>query len=217
MVGGTKDEHNCALHVRVGSRPLEKSPGLANPDTRDSTQAGASRQVPPPPDDQGLRGTINQAKAARGEGAVLSIGYAAGAYDLFHVGHLNLLRLAKQRCDYLIAGVVSDEMCELLKGVTPVIPEQERLEIVANIAFVDEAVLETLPDKLDTWRELGFTVFFKGDDWRGTPRGLDLEARFRDVGVSVEYFPYTLHTSSTKLRLALENLDRISQRLSASP
>ncbi|MDQ0092657.1 adenylyltransferase/cytidyltransferase family protein [Paeniglutamicibacter psychrophenolicus] len=144
---------------------------------------------------------------------MLSIGYAAGAYDLFHIGHLNILRLAKQRCDYLIAGVVSDEMCEYSKGIRPVIPERERLEIVRNIGFVDEAVLETLPDKLDTWREIGFTVFFKGDDWRGTPRGLDLEERFRQVGVSVEYFPYTLHTSSTKLRLALENLDRISRSL----
>lgn len=144
---------------------------------------------------------------------MLSIGYAAGAYDLFHIGHLNILRLAKQRCDYLIAGVVSDEMCEYSKGVRPVIPERERLEIVRSIGFVDEAVLETLPDKLDTWRKIGFTVFFKGDDWRGTPRGLDLEERFRQVGVSVEYFPYTLHTSSTKLRLALENLDRISRSL----
>lgn len=144
---------------------------------------------------------------------MLSIGYAAGAYDLFHIGHLNILRLAKQRCDYLIAGVVSDEMCEYSKGIRPVIPERERLEIVRSIGFVDEAVLETLPDKLDTWRKIGFTVFFKGDDWRGTPRGLDLEERFRQVGVSVEYFPYTLHTSSTKLRLALENLDRISRSL----
>lgn len=142
----------------------------------------------------------------------LKVGYAAGAYDLFHIGHLNILRAARQRCDFLIAGVVSDEMCELSKGIKPFIPEDERLEIVRSISYVDEAVIESLPDKLDTWKMLRFTVFFKGEDWRGTPKGIDLENRFNDVGVDVEYFPYTLRTSSTKLRLALENLDRISHR-----
>jgi glycerol-3-phosphate cytidylyltransferase len=99
------------------------------------------------------------------------IGYAAGAFDLFHVGHLNILRQAKSRCDHLIAGVVSDEMLRLVKGVDPVVPLAERLEIVSHISFVDEAVAEVVPDKLDTWRRIGFDVFFKGDDWRGTPKG----------------------------------------------
>ncbi|WP_258142633.1 adenylyltransferase/cytidyltransferase family protein [Arthrobacter sp. MYb227] len=142
----------------------------------------------------------------------MKVGYAAGAYDLFHIGHLNILRAAKQRCDFLIAGVVSDEMCELSKGIKPFIPEDERLEIVRSISYVDEAVIESLPDKLDTWKMLRFTVFFKGEDWRETPRGIDLENRFHGVGVEVEYFPYTLRTSSTKLRLALENFDRLSHR-----
>jgi len=135
------------------------------------------------------------------------IGYAAGAFDLFHIGHLNLLRHARSECDYLIAGVVSDEMLELTKGVTPVIPLAERLEIVSQIAFVDEARAETLPDKLDTWREVRFTHFFKGDDWRGTEKGLRLEAEFAKVGVEVVYFPYTMSTSSTKLRRALAALN----------
>jgi glycerol-3-phosphate cytidylyltransferase len=134
------------------------------------------------------------------------IGYAAGAFDLFHVGHLNLLRHAKSECDYLIAGVVSDEMLQLTKGITPVIPLAERLEIVGNIAFVDEARPETLPDKLDTWREVRFTHFFKGDDWRGTEKGLRLEREFAKVGVEVVYFPYTMSTSSTVLRHALAAL-----------
>jgi len=99
------------------------------------------------------------------------IGYAAGAYDLFHVGHLNILKHAKSQCDYLIAGVVSDEMLELTKGISPVIPLAERLEIVGHIDCVDEARAETLPNKLDTWRDVGFNVFFKGDDWRGTEIG----------------------------------------------
>jgi len=136
----------------------------------------------------------------------LRIGYAAGAFDLFHVGHLNLLRHAKSECDHLIAGVVSDEMLQLTKGITPVIPLQERLEIVRNIAFVDEARAETVPDKLDTWQEVRFTHFFKGDDWRGTEKGLRLEAEFAKVGVEVVYFPYTMSTSSTVLRRALAAL-----------
>lgn len=134
------------------------------------------------------------------------IGYAAGGFDLFHVGHLNILRQAKTACDYLIAGVVSDEMLLLTKGVRPVVPLAERLEIVQHITFVDEAVAETVPGKLDVWRTLGFDVFIKGDDWRGTPRGVTLERQFAEVGVDVVYFPYTMHTSSTALRRALEAL-----------
>jgi glycerol-3-phosphate cytidylyltransferase len=134
------------------------------------------------------------------------IGYAAGAFDLFHIGHLNILKHAKSQCDYLIAGVVSDEMLELTKGITPVIPLAERLEIVRSIDYVDEAVAETLPDKLDTWRELRFDVFFKGDDWRGTEKGMRLEREFAAVGVEVVYFPYTMTTSSTQLRKALAAL-----------
>ncbi|WP_374009462.1 adenylyltransferase/cytidyltransferase family protein [Leifsonia sp. LS-T14] len=131
------------------------------------------------------------------------IGYAAGAFDLFHIGHLNILKHAKSQCDYLIAGVVSDEMLELTKGISPVIPLAERLEIVSSIGYVDEAVAETVPDKLDMWRELRFDVFFKGDDWRGTEKGLRLEREFAEVGVEVVYFPYTMTTSSTQLRQAL--------------
>ena len=134
------------------------------------------------------------------------VGYAAGAFDLFHIGHLNILKHAKSQCDHLIAGVVSDEMLELTKGITPVIPLAERLEIVRSIEFVDEAVAETVPDKLDTWRELRFDVFFKGDDWRGTEKGLRLEREFAAVGVEVVYFPYTMTTSSTQLRQALAAL-----------
>lgn len=141
----------------------------------------------------------------------LLVGYAAGAYDLFHIGHLNILRQARQRCDYLIAGVVSDEMLRANKGIEPFIPEDERLAIVQSIEFVDEAILEDLPDKLETWKILKFNVFFKGDDWRGTAKGQDLEERFGKVGVDVEYLPYTLHTSSTKLRMALDNFERIAR------
>ncbi|MGC5172289.1 adenylyltransferase/cytidyltransferase family protein [Micromonospora sp. DT81.3] len=139
------------------------------------------------------------------------IGYAAGAFDLFHVGHLNILRHAKENCDFLIAGVVSDEMLRAVKGVEPVIPTAERAEIVRHIRYVDDVHIETVPDKLDVWKEVGFTHFFKGDDWRGTAKGDRLEREFSAVGVEIVYFPYTVHTSSTALRRALDvmsNLDR---------
>lgn len=135
------------------------------------------------------------------------VGYAPGAYDLFHVGHLNILRHAREQCDFLIAGVVSDEMLELARGRRPVVPLAERMEIVRHISFVDQVHAEVVPDKLDTWRAVGFDVFFKGDDWRGTAKGADLERRFSEVGVEIVYFPYTIQTSSTKLRSALDLLN----------
>ena len=134
------------------------------------------------------------------------VGYAPGAYDMFHVGHLNILRQAKQHCDHLIAGVVSDEMCELTKGKTPVVPLAERMEIVSHISFVDEVVAEVVPDKVDTWKTVRFDVLFKGDDWRGTPKGIKLERDFAALGVEIVYFPYTIHTSSTLLRQALDGM-----------
>jgi glycerol-3-phosphate cytidylyltransferase len=134
-------------------------------------------------------------------------GYAPGAYDLFHIGHLNILRHAAAHCDRLIAGVVSDEMLLLTKGRLPVVPLRERMEIVGALTCVDDVHAEVVPDKLDTWREVGFDVIFKGDDWRGTPKGLQLERDFSGVGVEVRYFPYTMHTSSTVLRHALAALE----------
>jgi glycerol-3-phosphate cytidylyltransferase len=142
----------------------------------------------------------------------LRIGYAAGAFDLFHVGHLNILKHAKSQCDYLVAGVVSDEMLKLTKGITAVIPLAERLEIVRHISFVDEARAEVVPDKVDTWREVRFDVFFKGDDWRGTEKGARLEREFAALGVEVVYFPYTMHTSSTQLRRALDAISATAEQ-----
>jgi glycerol-3-phosphate cytidylyltransferase len=134
------------------------------------------------------------------------VGYAPGAYDLFHIGHLNILRHARSRCDYLVAGVVSDEMAERAKGRRPMIPLVERLEIVRSVKYVDAAFVETVPDKVETWRQVRFDVLFKGDDWRGTAKGEKLERDFAEVGVEIVYFPYTVHTSSTQLRRALDIL-----------
>ena len=144
------------------------------------------------------------------------VGYAPGVYDLFHIGHLNILRHARERCDHLIAGVVTDEMCRRAKGFTPFIPLVERLEIVRHVTFVDEVHAESVPDKVDTWDVLRFDRIFKGDDWRGIPKGERLEADFAPLGVEVVYLPYTAHTSSTELRTALTALS-LSLVAPASP
>jgi len=131
------------------------------------------------------------------------VGYAPGAYDLFHVGHLNLLRHAKSQCDYLVAGVVSDEKCERAKGIQPFVPLRERAEIVRHIVFVDEVYEEHVATKLEAWADVRFDRIFKGDDWRDTPKGMQLEHDFAGIGVEVVYLPYTMHTSSSMLRRAL--------------
>jgi glycerol-3-phosphate cytidylyltransferase len=98
-------------------------------------------------------------------------------------------------------------MLVLTKGRAPVVPLAERMEIVRSLRIVDEVHAEVVPDKIDTWREVGFDVIFKGDDWRGTEKGDRLERDFAAVGVEVRYFPYTVHTSSTALRRALLALE----------
>lgn len=134
------------------------------------------------------------------------IGYTTGVYDLFHIGHLNLLKRAKSQCDHLIVGVTTDELCESRKNKRPVIPFAERLEIVKNIRFVDEVVPQADMDKFGAWRRYGFHKMFVGDDWKGTPQWNQLETQFAEVGVEIVYFPYTVHTSSTKLRQVLDAL-----------
>jgi glycerol-3-phosphate cytidylyltransferase len=131
------------------------------------------------------------------------IGYVPGVFDLFHVGHLNILRQARERCDVLVAGVVSDEVCVEAKGIVPTVPLAERLEIVDAIGIVDAVYAEVTTDKRDAWAVVGFQRLFKGDDWIGTEKGRRLEERMATVGVEVVYLPYTVHTSSTALRRAL--------------
>lgn len=133
-------------------------------------------------------------------------GYVPGVFDMFHVGHLNIVRAARRECDYLIVGVVSDEVVQLVKGHPPIVPLVERMEIVAALREVDEVVVDVHADKFDAWRALRYDVIFKGDDWRGTPKGVKLESDLMSVGARVHYFPYTRHTSSTVLRQALDDL-----------
>jgi len=122
---------------------------------------------------------------------------------MFHIGHLNILKRARENCDWLVAGVVTDEALFAMKNKWPIIPFDERLEIVGAIGIVDEAVVDHSANKLQVWEQVHFDVLFKGDDWRGTPKGLRLEEQLAGVGARVLYFPYTLHTSSTELRRVL--------------
>jgi len=137
---------------------------------------------------------------------VRRVGYVPGVYDMFHIGHLNILRNASRQCDHLIAGVVSDEIALRAKGRPPVVPLAERLEIVRSVRYVDEAVAETERDKVEVWRRVGFDMIIKGDDWRGTAKGEQLERDMASIGVEVVYLPYTAYTSSSLLRSVLNEL-----------
>lgn len=133
-------------------------------------------------------------------------GYAPGGWDMFHIGHLNLLRRCRGLCDYLVVGVATDHVLEGMKGRAPTIPFRERLEVISALRVVDEAIPDTSADKRVAWRRARFDVLFKGDDWRGTMQGEALEAALAEVGARVCYLPYTPGTSSTMLRRALESV-----------
>ena len=126
----------------------------------------------------------------------MTIGYTTGVFDLFHIGHLNLLKNAKGMCDKLIVGVTSDELVAY-KNKQAVIPFEERLEIVRNISHVDAVICQDSMDKMEMWKKLKFDVMFVGDDWHQTPKWDALESDFRQVGVKIVFFPYTKGTSST--------------------
>lgn len=134
------------------------------------------------------------------------IGYTTGVFDLFHVGHLNVLKRAKLECDYLIVGVTSDELSMTAKNKKPIIPFNERMEIVEHIKFVDEVVPQMNYDKEEAWNNLKFDKMFVGDDWQGSDKWNKIEEDFAKFGVEIVYFPYTTHTSSTILRDVLSKI-----------
>ena len=131
------------------------------------------------------------------------IGYTTGVYDMFHIGHLNILERAKAQCDYLIVGVSTDELVQREKNKSPVIPFDERAKIVEAIKYVDKVVPQKTMDKMEAWKKYKFDVVFVGDDWKGTDTWNRIEKMFKDINVDVIYFPYTKHISSTKLREAI--------------
>ena len=135
----------------------------------------------------------------------IKVGYTTGVYDLFHIGHLNLLRKAKAQCDYLIVGVSTDELVSY-KHKQAVIPFEERREIVAAIKYVDEVVTQENMNKMEAWEKYHFDVMFVGDDWKGTDKWNKIEADLNAVGAEVVYFPYTKGTSSTLINETLHKL-----------
>lgn len=138
-----------------------------------------------------------------GEERLGDVGYVPGGFDMFHIGHLNILRAARARCRRLVVGVATDEALAAMKGRAPVVPHAERTEIVASLRFVDAVVPDVDQDKRVAWRAVRFDVLFKGTDWLGTAKGQRLEAEMREVGARVVYLPYTPSTSSTMLRAFL--------------
>jgi len=144
-------------------------------------------------------------------GSKYKIGYTAGAFDMFHVGHLNLLKNSKANCKHLIVGISTNELVMNTKNKKPVIPFEERIEIVRAIRFVDQVVIQETLNKMDAWERLHFDVMFSGDDWKDTPRWKALDKQFAQMGVPIIYFPYTKVTSSTLLRKKIESFDKVHE------
>ena len=128
------------------------------------------------------------------------IGYTTGVYDMFHIGHLNILKKAKEQCDYLIVGVSTDEVVKEYKNKIPIIPFEERYEIVKAIRYVDKVIPQTTMDKFVAWKEEHFDVIFHGDDWKDSIMYNEMEEKLRSMGVEFVYFPYTKGISSTMLK-----------------
>ena len=127
------------------------------------------------------------------------VGYTTGVFDMFHVGHLNLLARAREQCDRLIVGVSTDDVVLEYKKHAPIVPYAERVAIVKAIRYVDEVVPQTSMDKFAAWEKLHFNRLFHGNDWKGSAMYNEVEAKLKSVGVEVVYFPYTQGTSSTLL------------------
>ena len=127
------------------------------------------------------------------------VGYTTGVFDMFHVGHLNLLARAREQCDRLIVGVSTDDVVLDYKKHAPIVPYAERVAIVKAIRYVDEVVPQTSMDKFAAWEVWHFNRLFHGNDWKGSAMYNEVEAKLKAVGVEVVYFPYTQGTSSTLL------------------
>jgi glycerol-3-phosphate cytidylyltransferase len=142
------------------------------------------------------------------------VGYATGVFDLFHIGHLNLLRNAKSMCDFLIVGVTTDELLAEYKGKQCVIPFAERCEIVRSSMYVDTVVPQEDMNKVEAWQRLRFNAMFVGDDWYKTEKWEAIQNDLEEFGVRVVYFPYTTGTSSTLINSLLEEKRQNASRSS---
>ena len=131
-------------------------------------------------------------------------GYTTGVFDLFHVGHLNILKMAKEQCEYLIVGVSTDELVQKYKNKSPIIPFEERVAMVGGCRYVDKVVPQKNRDKYAAFEKYKFDVMFVGDDWKGKPLFIEVEKKLNMQGAGVVYFPYTKNTSSTIIREVLD-------------
>lgn len=134
------------------------------------------------------------------------IGYTTGVFDMFHIGHLNILRRAKEQCEYLIVGVTTDELCKKRKNKTPIINEKDRMAIVEAIRYVDKVIPQSDMDKIRPVKEYGVEAVFVGSDWKGTEAWTNYEKQFAEVGCKVEYLQHTDGISSTILRETLQDI-----------
>ncbi len=128
------------------------------------------------------------------------IGYTTGVFDMFHIGHLNILKRAKEQCEYLIVGVSTDDVVESYKHKRPVVPFNERFEIISAIKYVDKVVAQTSMDKLEAYNELKFDALFHGSDWKGSSMYDAIAKDLAEVGVDVVFLPHTKGVSSTMMR-----------------
>ena len=138
--------------------------------------------------------------------AKYKIGYTTGVYDMFHIGHLNILQRAKEQCEYLIVGVSTDEVVEGYKHKTPIIPFEERIAIVQALKCVDQAVPQTSMNKMEAWENLHFNALFHGSDWKGSDMYNKMTEEFKQVGVDVVFLPHTEGVSSTLLAEVLRKI-----------
>lgn len=134
------------------------------------------------------------------------IGYTTGVYDMFHIGHLNVIKNAKKQCDYLIVGVSTDDLVRKEKGKTPVIPFQERMEIVSALKYVDKVVPQIDKNKFSAWEKYKFDKMFVGSDWKGTKQWNEFEKQFSKYNVEIVYLPHTDGISSTKLTSVIKEI-----------
>lgn len=146
-----------------------------------------------------------------GKDEEMIIGYTTGVFDLFHIGHLNLLKNAKALCDKLVVGVTTDELMLKYKNKKAIIPFEDRLEIIRNIKCVDAVVPQRDMDKFRMWKKLKFDIMFVGDDWYETLKWKEIESQFKIVGVKIVYFPYTKGVSSTLINEILEKERGLSE------
>jgi len=134
------------------------------------------------------------------------IGYTMGIFDLFHIGHLNILKNAKSLCDLLVVGVTTDERAMKLKGNLPIVPFNERIKIIESLKYVDRVIPKSSSDIEEDWKQIKFDLFVKGSDWKGTPKGNKLKTKLDKHGVTVVFFPYTKNTSSSVMKEAISKL-----------